>query len=48
MLSKPQSIQCPLADSGIVILKDTNAVRKPVPDEMKVIAQIHHVSSYEL
>ncbi|KAE8291101.1 Lysine-specific demethylase 4A [Larimichthys crocea] len=45
--NKRKSIQCPLADSGIVILKDTNAVRKPVPDEMKVIAQIHHLVSEE-
>ncbi|XP_027140849.1 lysine-specific demethylase 4A isoform X1 [Larimichthys crocea] len=45
--NKRKSIQCPLADSGIVILKDTNAVRKPVSDEMKVIAQIHHLVSEE-
>ncbi|KAM9350149.1 lysine-specific demethylase 4A isoform 1-T1 [Symphorus nematophorus] len=40
--NKRKSNQCPLADSGIVILKDTIPVRKPMPDEMKVIAHNHH------
>ncbi|KAI3375104.1 hypothetical protein L3Q82_021625, partial [Scortum barcoo] len=39
--NKRKSYQCPLADSGIVILKDTVPVRKPMPDEIKVIAQNH-------
>ncbi|XP_070830151.1 lysine-specific demethylase 4A isoform X2 [Chaetodon trifascialis] len=42
--NRRKSKQCPLADSGIVILKDTVPVRKPIPDAMKVIAQNHHVS----
>lgn len=54
MLFKLQSNQCPLADSGIIILKDTIPVRKPMHDEMKVIApeclqvlqENHYVSSY--
>lgn len=44
MLFKLQSKQCPLVDSGIVIVKDTVPVREPVPDEVKAVAQIHHVS----
>lgn len=44
VLFKLQSNQFPLADSGIVILKDTIPVRKPIHDE-KVITQNHHVSS---
>ncbi|XP_073346708.1 lysine-specific demethylase 4A-like isoform X1 [Pagrus major] len=42
--NKRKSNHCPLADSGIVILKDTVPVRKPIPDEMKVIAQSHQVA----
>uniref|UniRef100_UPI0037E7181F lysine-specific demethylase 4A isoform X2 n=1 Tax=Semicossyphus pulcher TaxID=241346 RepID=UPI0037E7181F len=42
--NKRKSYQCPLADSGIVILKDTIPVRQPMRDEMKVIAHNHHVS----
>ncbi|XP_045907806.1 lysine-specific demethylase 4A-like isoform X1 [Micropterus dolomieu] len=45
--NKRKSNQCPLADSGIVILKDTIPVRSPVPDEMRVIAQKHHQVSEE-
>lgn len=44
MLFKLQNIQSPLVDNGIVILKDTIPVMKPVHDELKVIPQIHHVS----
>ncbi|XP_036939199.1 lysine-specific demethylase 4A isoform X2 [Acanthopagrus latus] len=40
--SKRKSNHCPLADSGIVILKDTVPVR--MPDEMKVVTQSHHVA----
>ncbi|XP_026230050.1 lysine-specific demethylase 4A-like isoform X2 [Anabas testudineus] len=42
--NKRKSNQCPLADSGIVLLKDTIPVRKPVHDEKAQIAQNHHVS----
>lgn len=48
ILFKLQSNHCPLVDSNITILKDTVPVRIPIPDEKKVIAQYHHVSSYEL
>ncbi|CAJ1071846.1 lysine-specific demethylase 4A isoform X2 [Xyrichtys novacula] len=42
--NKRKSYQCPLVDSGIVIVKDTIPVRKPICDEMKVLAHNHHVS----
>ncbi|XP_070700542.1 lysine-specific demethylase 4A-like isoform X1 [Pempheris klunzingeri] len=45
--NKRKSNQCPLQDSGIIILKDTVPVRKPKHDEMKVIAQNHHQMSEE-
>ncbi|XP_047445612.1 lysine-specific demethylase 4A isoform X2 [Mugil cephalus] len=42
--SKRKCNQCPLADNGIVILKDTIPVSEPKLDEKKVIPQNHHVS----
>lgn len=45
--NKRKSNQCPLVDSGIVIVKDTVAVSLPVPDEVKVITQNHHQVSEE-
>lgn len=45
---KLQSNHCPLVDSDIVNLKESCPVRIPIPDEMKVIAQNHCVSSYKL
>lgn len=45
--NKRKNIQSPLVDNGIVILKDTIPVMKPVHDELKVIPQIHHQVSDE-
>ncbi|XP_074544517.1 lysine-specific demethylase 4A isoform X2 [Halichoeres trimaculatus] len=42
--NKRKSYQCPLVDSGIVIVKDTIPVRQPIRDEVKVVALNHHVS----
>ncbi|XP_059200581.1 lysine-specific demethylase 4A isoform X2 [Centropristis striata] len=45
--NKRKSNQSPLVDSGIVILTDTIPVRKPILDEVKVVAQNHHQVSEE-
>uniref|UniRef100_A0A3P8TAM7 [histone H3]-trimethyl-L-lysine(9) demethylase n=1 Tax=Amphiprion percula TaxID=161767 RepID=A0A3P8TAM7_AMPPE len=42
--NKRKSNQCPLADNGIILLKDTIPISKPIQDEVKVIPQNHHVS----
>ncbi|XP_029381007.1 lysine-specific demethylase 4A isoform X2 [Echeneis naucrates] len=42
--NKRKSNQCPLVDSGIVILKDSIPVKKPIHNETKMIAHNHHVS----
>ncbi|XP_067330609.1 lysine-specific demethylase 4A isoform X2 [Channa argus] len=42
--NKLKSNQCPLVDSGIIIMKDNIPVRKPVHNEKTVKAQNTHVS----
>ncbi|KAG7526549.1 lysine-specific demethylase 4A-like isoform X2 [Solea senegalensis] len=41
--SKRKSNQCPLVDSGIVIVKDSVPVEKPKQNEMKVITHNHQL-----
>ncbi|XP_030016132.1 lysine-specific demethylase 4A isoform X2 [Sphaeramia orbicularis] len=42
--NKRKSSQSPLADSGIIVMKEITSVTKPVNDDKKVFAQNHHVS----
>ncbi|XP_029971918.1 lysine-specific demethylase 4A isoform X2 [Salarias fasciatus] len=42
--NKRKSNQCPLVDNGIVILKDTIPVIKPIHHEVKVIPQSYYVA----
>lgn len=48
VLFKPQTNQCPLVDSSIVILKDTVPVKQPMLDEVTLMPQSHYVSSHEM